>query len=118
MTKNNILLKVMKDSPHLKHILTSEKVKRMCLIENRFPFVKLPVCSGCERLGLWTHSKRPNEKLAYCDVCGTYTVNPRSYAEYLSEGLDIDSSGHTFRSLSEAQKTKIGKDRVLFIPDK
>lgn len=111
MTNNHVLIKVMKDSPHLKHILTNEKVRQMCLIEDRYAFTKLPVCSGCERLGLWTRGKR-----CYCEICGTYTHNPRTYAEYLTEGCDIDSTGHTFKALSQKQKTKIAKDRILYIP--
>lgn len=116
-TKNHILLKVMDGSPHLRHILTSEKVKRMCLYENRYPFVKLPVCSGCERLGLWTKAPQ-GHKRCYCEVCGTYTLDPRTYAEYLSNGEDLDPHGKTFRELSVKMKTDLGKNRILYIPER
>jgi len=110
MNHNKTMLKIFNDNKHLKHILTSEKVNRMCNIENRFPFAKLPVCNNCERLGLWCGDD------GYCDTCGTYSRNPMTYSEYLSNGYDIDSSGATFRSLTERQKTEEAKKRILYVP--
>ena len=107
---NNTIMKVFNDNKHLKHVLTNKMVDNMCRIENRFPLTKLPVCNNCERLALW-HGED-----GYCDFCGTYSKKPMTYSEYLADGYDIDSSGTTFRKLSEIQKSEEAKKRILYVP--
>ena len=114
MTNNKTIIKLMKGNKHFKHILTNETVKRMCMIEDRYSFTKLPVCSGCERLALWTRSDRGG-KACYCTMCNTYTREPMTYSDYLANGEDIDATGKTFREMSEKEKTKLVKDRILYV---
>lgn len=49
---NNKLLKIFNDNKHIKHILTNDDIKRMCFVEGRYPFTRLPVCNNCERLAM------------------------------------------------------------------
>jgi hypothetical protein len=73
---------------HGRHFLTGDLVRKMTLIENRYPLAKLPMCGYCERAGLWTHTA-DGKMAGYCETCGTTTTNPITYAEYLSQGHDL-----------------------------
>jgi len=115
-TRNNNqkLIKVLYDNPSIKHVLDNDDIKKMCLIEGSYPFTKLPVCNGCEGLALW-HRDEFDNVVGVCTKCHTVSKNPVTYSEYLLEGYDVDSSGKTFRELSELGKTKLAKDRLLYL---
>lgn len=111
---NNKLLKIFNDNKHVKHILKNDDIKKMCFIEGRYPFTKLPVCNNCEGLAMW-HKDTFDNLIAYCTKCHTVSKNPMPYSEYLVDGYDIDSTGKAFRELSENEKTKLAKKRLLYI---
>ena len=82
---HNNLVKVMFDgNKHLKHVMTSEQIKKMTIYEGRYPLTRMPVCVGCEKLAYW------NEDNAYCPHCGTITKKPVTYSSYLASGYDVD----------------------------
>lgn len=85
---------------HGRHFLTGDLVRKMTLIENRYPLAKLPMCGRCEKAALWTGTE-DGGMAGYCEECGTTTTNPITYAEYLSQGHDLP--GHL-------KNTQLGKE--------
>lgn len=75
-------------SLHARKVFTNDLVQRMSIIENRYPVAKLPMCERCERAALWHHNEK-GEGVGYCKMCGTTTVNPMTYGEYLAQGEDL-----------------------------
>lgn len=112
---NNLIYKCYKGNPHLKHVLLSEDIQKMTMIEGRFPLTKLPVCSHCESLGLWHHDSQDNE-IGVCTKCGTYTKFPMTYSEYLATGYDVDKTGETFRNMFESEKETREKNNLFYLP--
>lgn len=95
--EHNNLIKICFDgSKHLNHVLSNEEVKKMTLIESRFPLTKLPVCGHCEQLAMWSRNGT-----AACRNCGTITKNPITYSSYLASGYDIDATGQTAKNILE-----------------
>lgn len=96
--EHNQLIKVYFDgNKNLKHVLSSEEINNMTMIESRFPLTKLPVCSHCERLGFWGKGMQ-----CVCKHCGSLTKNPITYSSYLASGYDVDPTGATARSVMQA----------------
>ena len=84
--EHNQLMKVVFDgNKHLKHILTSDQIRKLTLLENRYPLTRMPVCGHCEKLAYW------NKENAYCPSCGTYTKHPVTYSNYLAMGYDVET---------------------------
>lgn len=109
--EHNNLIKVCFDgNKHLKHVMTDSQIKNMCMIENRYPLTKLPVCGGCERLAMWSRGKQ-----ATCTHCGTITKSPITYSSYLASGYDIDPTGDTAKRVLNLEKEKM--KRQLILPD-
>ena len=107
--EHNQLLKVVFDgSKHLNHVLSSDEIKKMTMIESKYPLSRLPVCGHCEKLAYWHHGGQ-----AYCPSCGTYTRQPITYANYLASGYDVDATGNTARHVLAREQTK----RALIIPN-
>jgi hypothetical protein len=107
--EHNQLIKICFDgNKHLKHVLSSEEIVQMTMIENRFPLTKLPVCGSCERLAMWSAGMQ-----ATCRHCGTITKSPVTYSSYLSSGYDVDATGKTAKSVMEKNK----KIRELILPE-
>lgn len=100
---------------HLKHVLSNDEIKQMTMIEGRFPLTKLPVCAGCEKLGLW--HKDNGKPVGYCKQCGTITKNPVTYSTYLAQRMDVDETGTTFRSMAEVDKKADWFKRAVYLPD-
>lgn len=113
---NNLITKCYEGNPHLKHVLTVEDINKMTMIEGRFPLTKLPVCSHCEKLGLWSKDSN-NEEIGICKYCGTITRKPMTYSEYLTKGYDVDETGATFRSMDKADKEFREKTKLWYLPD-
>ena len=107
-TSNQIIKICLDGNKHLKHVLTNDVINTMTMLENRFPLSKLPVCGGCEKLGLWSHGF-----VGICRDCGTITKNPLTYSEYLASGYDIDATGNTAREVLTEEK----EVRRLILPD-
>lgn len=74
-----------KDTAHGSHVLTGDMVRRMTVIEGRYPVSKLPMCAHCESAGLWTKNQK-GDMVGWCEKCGTTTVHPITYSEYLTQG--------------------------------
>lgn len=89
---NNLLKCMVGGQAHFRHILTNDRISKMTMIEGRYPITRLPVCEHCERLAMWSGTNAQGEKIATCPHCGTRTVNPFTYAEYLLHGYDIDGT--------------------------
>jgi hypothetical protein len=105
--QHNQLIKVCFDgSKNLKHVLSMEEINRMTMIEGRFPLTKLPVCSHCERLAMWSRGMQ-----ATCTHCGTITKNPITYATYLASGFDVDTTGATAKSVMQASESM--REKIL-----
>ena len=103
---NQLIKIVFNGNSHLKHVMSSEQIKQMTLIEGRYPLTRLPVCGHCEKLAHWYRGGQ-----AYCPNCGTYTKNPVTYASYLASGYDID--GTTAKWMLDTEK----KLRNKVLPD-
>ena len=104
---HNQLIKVVFDgSKHLKHVLSSDEIRQMTMIEGRFPLTKLPVCGHCERLAVWGKNMS-----GVCRHCGTITRVPITYSNYLSAGYDVDATGDTARRVMCQEKER--RDIVL-----
>jgi hypothetical protein len=102
VAEHNQLLKVCFDgNKHLKHVMTSNEIHKMTLIEEKYPLSRLPVCGGCEKLAYWHHNHT-----AYCPSCGTITKVPITYASYLASGYDVDATGNTARMVLEKERSK------------
>ena len=82
------IIKLSYNDKHIVHVLSNEKVNEMTQLSQRYPITRLPVCNHCEALGLWGFTKM-KEPAGYCEKCGTITVGPISYAEYLVAGHDL-----------------------------
>ncbi len=82
----------------------------MCLIENRYPLTRLPVCGSCERLAMWSKDNH-----AICRTCGTITKQPITYSSYLASGYDIDATGDTAKRVLNFEKEM--KKRQYILPD-
>lgn len=115
MDHNKLILKCYEGNPHLKHILTNDDINRMALIEGTYPITKFPVCSHCERLGLWT--KYGGHVAGWCEYCGTYTKNAMSYSEYLTKGYDVDETGDTFRRMLKVDRERRERNKLLYLPE-
>jgi len=100
---NNLIAKCYEGNPHLKHVLTVEDINKMSMIEGRFPLTRLPVCSHCEKLGMWSHDAN-NEAVGICLACGSITRRPMTYSEYLAKGYDVDKTGENFRKMAQTDK--------------
>jgi len=86
--EHNQLIKVVFDgNKHLNHVLSSQEINKMTMLEERYPLTKLPVCGHCEKLGYWNRNGT-----AYCPSCGTYTKKPITYSSYLASGYDTDGT--------------------------
>ena len=110
--RNNIsksdIIKLSYNDNHIRHVLSNDKVNEMTQIENRYPISRLPVCNHCEALGIWGFTKM-REPAGYCEKCGTITVGPISYAEYLVSGYDLPDN------MSSEKKSEIKARRSLII---
>ena len=102
------IIKLSYNDKHISHILTDERINEMTQVSKRYPFTKLPVCNHCEALGMWGFTKL-QEPAGYCHRCGTITVKPISYAEYLVSGYDLPSN------MSAEKKEEIKVRRSLII---
>ena len=102
------IIKLSYNNKHIKHILSDKKINEMTQLEQRYPLTRLPVCNHCEALGLWGFTKM-QEPAGYCQKCGTITVDPISYAEYLINGYDLASN------MSAEKKEEIKVRRSLII---
>lgn len=89
---NNLLKCMVGGQAHFRHILTNDRIAKMTMLEGRYPITRLPVCEHCERLAMWSGKNVKGEKIGTCPHCGTRTVNPFTYAEYLMHGYDVDKS--------------------------
>jgi hypothetical protein len=105
------------NNKHLKHVLTTEEITKMCVIEGRFPLTKLPVCVRCERLGLWHKDEITKKPVGVCKACGTITHSPKTYSTYLAQGMDIDKTGDSFRRMAIVDKKKEAYKRLVWLPD-
>jgi hypothetical protein len=106
--EHNQLIKIVYDgNAHLKHILSDEDIKRMTLLEERFPLTKLPVCGSCEKLAMWSRGMTGT-----CRSCGTITKNPITYSSYLASGYDVDATGQTARSVLQKREVQ-----SIILPD-
>lgn len=105
--EHNQLIKVhFEGSKNLKHVLSMDEINRMTMIEGRFPLTKLPVCSHCERLGLWGVGM-----ICVCKHCGSLTKRPITYATYLASGYDVDTTGATARSVMN--KSEVARKELM-----
>ena len=106
---HNQLIKVVFDgNKHLNHVLDNDQIRKMTMIEDKYPMSRLPVCGGCERLGFWDRGGQ-----AYCPSCGTYTKRPITYSQYLASGYDVDATGKTAKLVLEHERSK----RSVVLPD-
>ena len=101
---NNLVKIQFGHSKYYKHVLTNGDVLRITNMENRFAISKMPVCAGCERLGLWHHGRT-----CYCKHCGTITKNPITFAEYMVAGYDLDQTGLN----RDAEPEKVVRSMIL-----
>lgn len=85
---NRIYKCISGDKPHYKHFLTGPMVRKMTVIENRYPITQLPVCGYCEKAAMWTKNAA-NQMVGWCENCGTTTDKPITYSEYLLRGEDL-----------------------------
>ena len=85
-------------SKHFKHILTNDDIRRMTVVEGRYPISRLPVCAGCEQVAYWGHGGQ-----GVCPDCGTITKNPITLSEYMVKGYDIDKTGYGRDTAPEMQ---------------
>lgn len=107
--EHNQLIKICFDgSKHLKHVMTSEEIKKLSIIEGKYPMTRLPVCGSCEKLAYWHKNGT-----AYCPSCGTITKSPITYAQYLASGYDVDATGQTARMALETERSK----RAVILPE-
>jgi hypothetical protein len=115
---NEIVKAVFKGNKHLKHVLlNSDEISKLTMIEGRFPLTKLPVCSRCEKLGLWDHDVLTGEIVGHCKACGTITRNAVTYSTYLAKELDIDKTGDSFRRMLVVDKKYDQYKRLVYLPD-
>ena len=112
--EQNELIKIcFNGNKHLKHVLSSDEINNMTMIENRFPLSKLPVCGHCEKLALWGKGMS-----AVCRSCGTITQVPITYATYLASGYDVDATGHTAKRVLKTEEELMPvNQRILILPD-
>ena len=108
---------IFKGNKHLRHVLSDKDIKQMTLIEGRFPLTKLPVCSHCEKLGLWHKDPITQKIIGVCRSCGSITHKPLTYSTYLASGYDVDSTGNTFRQMAMVDKKKEVVKRFIYLPD-
>lgn len=114
--KHHAIIKVIFDgNKHLKHVLDNDEIKQMTLIENRFPLTKLPVCGHCEKLGLWGKDSITKKPIGVCKSCGSITQTPITYSTYLASRMDVDETGHTFRSLANIDKKVDNYNRNVYL---
>jgi len=114
---NNLIVKVLDGNKHVKHVLTTEEVKKLTMIEGRFPLTKLPVCNHCEKLGLWDRDRLTNKIIGRCKSCGSISYNPITYATYLTQNLDVDATGETFRKTLFVDRKIDSYKRMVYLPD-
>lgn len=103
---NNLFKCVFDGSKHLKHVLDSKEINKLAMIEKRYPVTRLPVCGHCEKLAYWHHNHT-----AWCPKCGTYTMKPITYSDYLASGFDTD--GVTARRMLDFEKKRKRRNRIL-----
>jgi hypothetical protein len=116
--QHNKLIQVIFDgNKHLNHVLTTEEINRMTMIEGRFPLTKLPVCGHCERLGLWHKDIITKKPVGICKKCGSITKSPVTYSTYLSQNMDVDATGDSFRKMSIVDKKYEAYKRMVYLPD-
>jgi hypothetical protein len=112
--QHNQIIKVVFDgNKHLKHVLSSQEIKDLTMIENRFPLTKLPVCGHCEKLGLWSQSD--GKPIGICKSCGSITKSPITYSTYLASKMDVDQTGDTFRSVDMLSKKIDDFNRKVYL---
>lgn len=99
---NNLIKIVFNGSKHLKHVMNSEEINKMTMIDARYPITRMPVCGHCERIAYWTKNGS-----AYCPSCGTYTKVPITYSSYLASGYDISGSPITHELKEKRRKQSI-----------
>lgn len=116
--KHNHIIKYCFDgNKHLQKVLSDKQILDMTVTEGRFPFTKLPVCGGCESLGLWHKDPLTSEPVGICRKCGTVTKKPITYSTYLATGYDVDTTGDTFRRMLLAERKLDENKRKLILPD-
>lgn len=99
---NNLIKVVFNGSKHLNHVMSSEEIRKMTMIDARYPITRMPVCGHCERIGYWTKNGS-----AYCPSCGTYTKTPITYSSYLASGYDISGSPISHELKEQRKKQSI-----------
>ena len=111
---NDDILKISTNDKHMKHILTNKRVEEMTMVQKVFPITGLPVCGHCEGLGFWGKVKVGNNmgtKTGTCWMCGTVTLNPVTYGEYLVAGYDLPDR------MSFEEKEEIRTKRAVAISE-
>jgi len=109
---NQIMKIIFGNTKHFSHVMSSEEVKKLTMIEASYPLTRQPVCGGCERLGLW-HKDMFGKPLCVCKKCGAITKDPITYATYLASGYDIDETGMTAREVMKHRRYVIDN----YVPD-
>lgn len=110
---NHIIQVVFDGNKHLNKVLSSEDIKNMTVIENRFPLTKLPVCGACESLAMWDRDIITGAVIATCTKCGAHTKRPVTYASYLAAGYDIDATGATARKVLNYRR----ENQTIVLPE-
>lgn len=97
---NRIYKCIAGETLHWRHFLTGPMVRRMTLIENRYPVTQLPMCGNCEKAAMWHHNTQ-GDMVGWCEECNTTTVNPITFSEYLVEGYNLPM---------EVRNSQLGRD--------
>jgi hypothetical protein len=96
---------------HLNHVFSVNKIYEMTQLERRYKAANLPVCNHCERLALWDRPTATGKNVGTCLHCGTRTIDPIKYSEYLVAGYDLSMD------MDAETKERICVERSLQIDD-
>jgi len=109
--KNDNLIKISYANTHIRHCLSVEKVHEMTQVEKRYPIARLPMCNHCEAVALWSPMTGDGKRTGTCLNCGTVTIDPITFSEYLVAGYDLPMN------MSAEQKEEIKVRRSLMVDD-
>jgi hypothetical protein len=112
---HDIIKVIFNGNKHLKHVLSSEEVRQLTLVENRFPLTKLPVCGHCEKLGLWSKDSITKRPIGVCKSCGSITQQPITYSTYLASKMDVDPTGDTFKRMLVTERKIDNYKRAVYL---